>query len=145
MSGSVFQNCQVPPKWWGYGMPLEFLTNGSGTSQVTELAGKAPMTSAPPVSTMTQIPQYSTTTTARPVKGNFQILMFQMPNANSSANPLPYQQRFLTQTGYANPAMTTDYQPSIGHMPMNANNGWTEQLLVGTPYLIIVNIILIKK
>ena len=24
MSGSVFQNCQVPPNWWGYGMPLEF-------------------------------------------------------------------------------------------------------------------------
>jgi len=24
MSGSVFQNCQVPPNWWGYGMPPEF-------------------------------------------------------------------------------------------------------------------------
>jgi len=21
MSGSIFQNCQVPPNWWGYGMP----------------------------------------------------------------------------------------------------------------------------
>jgi len=27
MSGSVFQNCQVPPNWWGYGMPLDFLAN----------------------------------------------------------------------------------------------------------------------
>jgi len=24
MSGSVLQNCQVSPNWWGYGMPLEF-------------------------------------------------------------------------------------------------------------------------
>jgi len=24
MSGSVFQNCQVPPNWWGYGMPPDF-------------------------------------------------------------------------------------------------------------------------
>jgi len=53
---------------------------------------------------------------------------FQIPDANSSANPLPTQQRFVTQTGHANPAMTTNYQPSVGHMPMNANNGWTEQL-----------------
>jgi len=22
MLGSVFQSCQVPPNWWGYGMPL---------------------------------------------------------------------------------------------------------------------------
>jgi len=71
MSGSVFQNCQVPPNWWGYGMPPEFFANGSGTSQVADLAGKAPMTSAPPVSPMTQILQYSTTTTVRPVIGNF--------------------------------------------------------------------------
>ena len=57
-------------------MPLEFLENSSGTSQATDLAGKAPMTSAPPVSSMTQIPQYSTTSTARPVTGNFQMLAF---------------------------------------------------------------------
>jgi len=57
MSGSVFQNCQVPPNWWGYGMPLEFFANSSRTSQVTDLAGKAPMTSTPPVSSMNQIPQ----------------------------------------------------------------------------------------
>ena len=63
-------------------MPLEFFANNSGTSQVADLAGKAPMTSAPPVSRMTQIPQYSTTTTARPITGNFQMPTFQMPNAN---------------------------------------------------------------
>jgi len=68
-------------------MPLEFFVDGSGTSQVTDLAGKTPMTSAPPVSPMTQIPHYPTTTTARPVTGNFQMPTFQMPNANSLANP----------------------------------------------------------
>ena len=56
MSGSVFQNCQVPPNWWGYGMPPEFFANSFGTSQVTDLAGKAPMTSTPPVLPMTQNP-----------------------------------------------------------------------------------------
>jgi len=91
MSGSVFQNCQVPPNWWGYGMPPEFFANSSRTSQMADLAGKAPMTSAPPVSPMTQIPQYSTTTTTRPVTGNFQVPTFHMPNANSSADPLPTQ------------------------------------------------------
>jgi len=129
MSGSVFQNCQAPPNWWGYGMPPEFFANSSRTSQVTNLAGKAPVTSAPLVSPMTQVPQYSTTTTARPVTGNFQMPTFQMPNANSSANPLPTQQRFMTQTGYVNPTITTNYQPSIEPTPMNANNGWTGQLV----------------
>jgi len=57
-------------------MPPEFFTNSSGTSQVTDLAGKAHMTSAPPISPMTQIPQYSTTATARPVTGNFQMPTF---------------------------------------------------------------------
>jgi len=47
MSGSAFQNCQVPPNWWGYGMPPEFFANSSETSQVADLAGKAPMTSPP--------------------------------------------------------------------------------------------------
>jgi len=56
MSGSVFQNCQVPPNWWGYGMPPEFFANSSRTSQVANLAGKDPMTSAPPVLPMTHIP-----------------------------------------------------------------------------------------
>jgi hypothetical protein len=44
------------------------------------------MTSAPPVSLMTQIPQYSTTTTVRPIFGNFQMPTFQTPNANASAD-----------------------------------------------------------
>jgi len=83
------------------------------------------MTSAPPVSPMTQIPKYSTTTTARPVTRNFQMPMFQMPNTNSSVDPLPTQQRFMTQTRYVNPAMTANYQPSTIPAPMNANNGWT--------------------
>jgi len=125
MSGSVFQNCSVPPNWWGYGMPPDFFANSSGTSQVADLAGKAPITSTPLVSPMTQNPQYSTTTTARPVIGNFQMPTFQIPNANSSADPLPTHQRFMTQTGYVNPAMTVNYKPSAGPAPMNANNGWT--------------------
>jgi len=104
MSGSVFQNCQVPPNWWGYGMPLDVCANSSGTSQVVDLTGKAPMASAPLVSSMTQNPHYSTTTTTRPVTRNFQMPTFQMPNA--SADPLPTHQRFMTQTGYVNPMMT---------------------------------------
>jgi len=57
-------------------MPPEFFANSSRTSQVADLAGKAPMTSAPPVSPMTQNPQYSTTTTARPITENFQMPTF---------------------------------------------------------------------
>jgi len=56
MSGSVFKNCQVPPNWWGYGMPPDSGANSSGTSQVADMTGKAPMASAPPVSPMTQNP-----------------------------------------------------------------------------------------
>ena len=73
MSGSVFKNYQVPPNWSGYGMPSYFSANCSGTSQVVDVVGKAPMTSAPPVSAMTQNAQYSTTTTARPFTGNSQM------------------------------------------------------------------------
>jgi len=110
-------------------MPPEFFANNSGTSQVIDLARKTPMPSAPPVSWMTQIPQYSTTTTARPFAGNFQAPIFQMPNANSSANPLPTQQRFMSQAGYVNPAMTTNYQSSTNFGLMNTNNGWIGQLI----------------
>jgi hypothetical protein len=88
-------------------MPLDFFANSSRTSQVADLGGKAPMTSAPPVSSMTQNPQYSTTTTARPITGNFQMPTFQIPNA--SADPLPTHQRFMTQTRYVNPMMTPNY------------------------------------
>ena len=76
MSGSVFQNCQVPPNWWGYGMPPDFMANSSGTSQVADVIGKAPMTSAPPLSPMTQNPQYYTITIARPFTGNSQMPTF---------------------------------------------------------------------
>jgi len=66
----------VPPNWWGYSMPLEFMANSSGTSQAANMIGKAPMTLAPPSSPMTQNPQYSTTTTARPFTGNSQVLTY---------------------------------------------------------------------
>jgi len=95
MSGSVFQNSQVPPNWWGYGMPLEFLANNSRLSQAPDTTGKAPVPSAPPASPMTQMPQYATITTVRPITKNFQMPSFQVPNASSSANPLPTQQRTL--------------------------------------------------
>ena len=108
-------------------MPPEFMAKSSGTSQVADMTGKAPMASAPPVSLMTQNPQYSTTTTARPFTGNSQIAAFQMPNA--SADPMPTQQMFMTQLGYVNPMMMPNYQPSVGPTPMNVNNGWTGQFV----------------
>ena len=39
MSGSV------PPNWWGYGMPPEFMAKSSRTSQVADTTGKTPMAS----------------------------------------------------------------------------------------------------
>jgi len=33
----------VPPNWWGYGMPPEFMAKGPRTSQVADVIGKAPM------------------------------------------------------------------------------------------------------
>jgi len=95
MSGSVFKGSQVHHIWWGYGMPLEFMANSIGKSEVADMTGKAPMASAPPVSPMTQNPQYSTTTTARPFTRNSQIPAYQMPNA--SAGPMLTQQRFTLQ------------------------------------------------
>jgi len=53
---------------------------------------------------------------------------FQVPNESSLANPLPTQQRFMPQTGYGNPTMTASYQPSVGFVPINTNNGWSGQL-----------------
>jgi len=88
MSGSV------PPNWWGYGMPPELMAKGPRTSQMADVTGKAPMASTPLVSPMTQNPQYSTTTTARPFTRNSQVPTFQMPNA--STDPMPTQQRFMT-------------------------------------------------
>jgi len=108
-------------------MPPDFGANSSGTSQAADATDKAPMTSAPPVSPMTQNPQYSTTTTAGPFTGNSQMPTFQMPNA--SVDPLPTHQRFMTQPGYVNSMMVPNYQPSAGPTPMNVNNGWTGQFV----------------
>jgi len=88
-------------------MPPEFIANSFGTSHVADMTGKAPMTTAPPVSPMTQNPQYSTTTTARPFTENSQMPTFQMPNA--SADPMPTHQRFMTQPGYVNSMMVPNY------------------------------------
>jgi len=115
MSGPV-----PPPNWWGYGMPPEY-SKTPGTSQATDMRGKAHMTSAPPNMPMNQSPQYTTTTTARPYTGNSQALTFQMPNA--SADSMLMQQRSMTQPGYVNSLMMPNYQSSAGPMPMNANSG----------------------
>jgi len=122
MSGSV------PPNWWGYGTPTEMMLKTHGTSRVAHMTGKAPMASAPPNLPMNQSPQYTTTTTARPYTGNSQAPTFQMPNA--SADSMLTQQRFMTQPGYVNSMMMPNFQPSAGFMPMNANNGWTGQLVL---------------
>jgi len=50
-----------------------------------------------------------------------------MPNA--SADPMPTQQRFMTQPGYVNTMMVPNYQPSAGPTSMNVNNGWTGQFV----------------
>jgi len=34
----------------------------------------------------------------------------------------------MSQAGYANPAMTVNYQPLASFVLMNANNGWLGQL-----------------
>jgi len=117
----------VPPNWWGYGMPPELMVKTLGTSQVADVTGKAPMTSAPPNLPMNQNPQNSTTTTARSYTRNSQAPTFQMPNA--SADPIPTQQRFMTQLGYVNSMMMPNYQSSADPMPMNANSGWTGQFV----------------
>ena len=117
----------VPSNWWGYGMPPEMMLKTPRTSQVADMTGKAPMASAPPNLPMNQSPQYTTTATARPYTGNSQAPTFQMPNA--SADSMPTQQRFMTQPGFVNSMMMPNLQPSAGFMPMNANSGWTGQLV----------------
>jgi len=119
MSGSI------PPNWWGFGMPLEFMLKTPSTSQTADMRGKAPMASAPPNVPMNQSPQYATTTTARPYTRNSQAPTFQMPNA--SADSMLMQQRFMTQPGYVNSMMMPNYQSSAGPMPMNANGRWLGQ------------------
>jgi len=36
---------------------------------------------------------------------------------------------FMTQTGYVNPTITANYQPSAGPALMNSNNGWIGQFV----------------
>jgi len=122
MLGSV-----PPPNWWGYGMPPELTLKTPGTSQTADVRGKAPISSAPPNMPMNQSPQHTTTTTARPYTGNSQVPTFQMPNA--LADSMLTQQRFMTQPGFGNSMMMPNPQPSAGFMPMNANTGWTGQLV----------------
>jgi len=114
MSGPI-----PPPNWWGFGMPPEYLKT-PGTSQATDMRGKAPMASTPLNMPMNQSPQYTTTTTARPYTRNSQAPTFQMPNA--SADTMLMQQRSMTQPGYVNSMMMPNYQSSAGPMPMNANS-----------------------
>ena len=106
-------------------MPPELTLKTPGISQTADVRGKAPMASAPPNMPMNQSPQYTTTTTARPYTGDSQAPMFQMPN--TSADSVPTQQRFMTQSWYVNSMMMPNYQSLAGPMPMNANSGWLEQ------------------
>jgi hypothetical protein len=142
MSGPVSQNSQIPVNWWGYGMPSELSAISSGLPQVFDAAGKAPVSSAAPVSPMTQVSQYATSTTVQPISGGFQVPLFQAPNTSSSASLLPMQQKayamsqpgvqFMPQTSYAYyyPTMSASYQLSASFIPMSSNNGWSEQLPV---------------
>jgi len=117
----------VPPNWWGYGMPPELMEKSSGTSEVADVTGKAHMASTPPSLPMTQNPQYSKTTTARPFTGNSQIPAYQIPNA--STDPMLTQQRFKTQPGYVNSMMMPNYHASAGPTPMNVNHGCIGQFV----------------
>jgi hypothetical protein len=106
MSGPVSQNNQIPINWWGYGMPPELSAINSGLPQVFDVAGKAPVSSAAPVSPMTQVPQYVTSITVQPISGGFQVPSFQAPNTSSSTSLLSMQQKA--------PAMS---QPGVQFMP----------------------------
>ena len=70
MLASAMSGLTLPPNWWGYGMPPELTP---GTSQITDMRGKTPMTSAPPNVPLNQSPRYTTTTTARPHTGILKI------------------------------------------------------------------------
>jgi hypothetical protein len=135
MLGPVFQNSPIPANWWGYGMPPELSSIRYELSQVFDAAGKAPVPSTPPVSPMTQVPQYATSTAVRSISGGFKVPSFQAPNTSSSTILLPTQEKaptmsqpgvqFMPQAGYVNyhPAMSTICQPSVNFVPMNSNNG----------------------
>ena len=105
-------------------LQIHFCTDTSfGTPSGTKISSR----STCQILSMTQNPQYSTTTTAWPLTENFQMPTFQMPNA--SADLLPTHQRFMTHTGYVNPMMRPNYQPSAGPTLMNVNNGWLGQFV----------------
>jgi hypothetical protein len=87
-------------------MPQGLSAINSGLPQVFDTAGKAVVSSAAPVSLMTQVPQYTTSTTVQPISGGFQVPSFQAPNTSSSASLLPMQQKA--------PAMS---QPGVQIMP----------------------------
>jgi uncharacterized protein YcfJ len=72
-------------------MPLELSAINSGLPQVFGAAGKAHVSSAAPVSLMTQVPQYATSTTVQPISRGFQVPSFQAPNTSSSASLLSMQ------------------------------------------------------
>ena len=121
MSGSV------PPNWWGYGMPPEFMAKNSGTSQAADVTGKATMASAPPGPPMTQNPSILQLLLQDLLLG---ILKCQCSRClNASADPMSMQQRFMTQPGYVNSMMMPNYQSSAGPTLMNVNNGWTGQFV----------------
>jgi hypothetical protein len=121
-------------------MPPELSAINSRLSQVFDIAGKAPVLLAASVSPMTQVPQYTTSTTVQPTSGGFQVPSFQVPNTSPLASLLPIQQKapamsqpgvqFMPQAGYANcyPTMSASYQPSASFIPMSSNNGWSGQL-----------------
>ena len=48
---------------------------------------------------------------------------------NTSADPMPTQQRFMTQPRYVNSMMMPNYQSSAGPTPMNVNYGWIKQFV----------------
>jgi hypothetical protein len=93
MLGPVSQNSQIPVNWWGYGMPLELSAINSRLPQVFDAAGKAPASSAAPISPMTQVPQYAISTTVQPTSEGFQVPSFQAPNTSSLTSLLPMRQK----------------------------------------------------
>jgi hypothetical protein len=102
-------------------MPSKLSAFNSGLPQVFDAAGKAPVSSVAPISPMTHVPQYATSTIVQPNSGGFQIPSFQAPNTSPSASLLLMQQKapamsqprvqFMPQAGYANcyPTMSASY------------------------------------
>jgi hypothetical protein len=135
LSGPMSQNNQLPANWWGYGMPPESSAFNPGLSQVSDVAGKAPLPSVG--SPIVQVPQYTTATTMQPTPGSFQMPLGQTSNSSPSASMLLMQQKapaisqlgvqFMPQAGYNYPAMPVNYQPSANFVLMNANNNWSGQ------------------